>query len=114
MKLVRAYVRTYMAVKVIDALKQLDIDRLMIIHSEELERGAEKGLSHLATDVCCECTDMIKIELICPDDLLGQVKKRIIAASKTGYQGDGLIAVSKLEEAVSIRTEKSIISEADT
>ncbi len=111
MRLVKAYVRTYMASKVLTALKKLNIHRVMLVHVEGIGEGGFKKETHLETDVGCQYTEMIKIELVCPNEEIAHVKETIINMAKTGYSGDGLIAVSKLEEAVSIRTEKMIVKD---
>ena len=111
MRLVKAYVRTYMASKVVTALEKLNIHRVMLVHVEEMGEGISKKETHLETDVGCQYTEMIKIELVCPNEELFKVKETIINTAKTGYKGDGLIAVSKLEEAVSIRTGEMIVKD---
>ncbi len=111
MRLVKAYVRTYMASKVVEALEKLNIHRIMLVHVEEIGEDAFKRDVHLETAVGCQYTEMIKIELVCPDEEVELVKTTIIEKAKTGYLGDGLVAVSKLEEAISIRTGEMIVKE---
>ena len=111
MRLVKAYVRTHMASQVVKALEKLHIHRIMLVHVEEIGKGVFKKETHLETDVGCEYTEMIKIELVCPNEELIQVKEVILNTAKTGYKGDGLIAVSKLEEAISIRTGETIVND---
>ncbi|VAX35859.1 hypothetical protein MNBD_UNCLBAC01-1051 [hydrothermal vent metagenome] len=108
MRLVKAYVRTHMANEVVTALEKLNIHRVMLVHVEEIGEGIFKKETHLETSVGCQYTEMIKIELVCPNEELDHVKQAIISTAKTGYKGDGLIAVSKLEEAISIRTGEMI------
>jgi len=47
---------------------------------------------------------MAKIELICNEQCVEKVIKIIIETARTGYKGDGLVAISPIEEAISIRT----------
>lgn len=106
MKLVKAYVRTFMADNVINALEELKAPRISAIdvkslgdeiHPDQLDISAELGSTY---------TPMVKIELICTDECVEKVKKAILKHARTGYKGDGLIAVSPVEEAISIRTGK--------
>jgi len=107
MKLIKAYIRKFMADKVLNALKELKAPRLSAIDvkalgdeipPEELEISAELGSTY---------TTMVKIELICSDDCVERVKETILKYARTGYKGDGLIAISPVEEALSIRTGKN-------
>lgn len=50
---------------------------------------------------------MVKIEIICTDDCVERVKETILDNARTGYKGDGLIAISPVDEAISIRTGKN-------
>ncbi len=52
--------------------------------------------------------EMIKIELICEDNEVEKIKKAIVTTAQTEYKGDGIVVVSPVEEATSIRTGKSI------
>jgi len=107
MKLVKAYIRTFMADRVVNALKELKAPRISAIdvkamgdeiHADQLEISAELGSTY---------TTMVKIELICTDECVERVKETILKHARTGYKGDGLIAISPVEEAISIRTGKN-------
>lgn len=52
---------------------------------------------------------MVKIELICTDQCVQRVIETIMKNARTGYKGDGLIAISPIEEVISIRTGKKDI-----
>lgn len=108
MKLIKAYVRTYMSNKVVEMLEKLDIHHLMAVHVEAIGHGMFKKQKHFDGDMGCECTDMIKIELVCPDEHAEKIKSVIIEKARTEYEGDGLVIISPIEEATSIRTGESI------
>ncbi len=106
MKLIKAYVRTFMADEVIKALKELKAPRFSAIdvktvgdeiNPDELEISSELGSTY---------TKMVKIELICSDECAERIKETVLKHARTGYKGDGLIAISSVEEATSIRTGK--------
>ncbi len=108
MKLIKAYVRTYKSSNVLDVLEKLKIQRLMAVHVEEVGHGAFKEYDHFDSAIGSDYTEMIKIELICDDNEVQEIKKAIIKNAQTEYKGDGIVVVSPVEEATSIRTGKSI------
>jgi nitrogen regulatory protein PII len=113
MKLVRAYVRTSKVDEVLAALKRLKAPRITVINVRALgdEISDEQFSDQLALQIGFGklYTTMAKIELICNDESAGTIKAAIIEKARTGYRGDGLIAVSSIEEAISIRTGKKAI-----
>ena len=119
MKLIKAYVRSFMIGRVLDALKALNAPRMTVldvkalddeIPHEDLEILAKLGSTYkLSANFFGTYTTMVKIELICNDERGKKVKDAIIAAARTGYKGDGLIAISPVEKAMSIRTGKKAI-----
>lgn len=111
MKLVKAYVRTYKASKVVDVLESLKIQRLMAVHVEEIGHGIFKEYDHFDSVIGQDYTEMIKIELICEDSEVHDIKKAIIENAKTEYKGDGIVIVSPIEEATSIRTGKTVLND---
>ncbi len=106
MKLVTAYVRTFMADEVINALKELKAPRFSAIDVKTLGDEINQDEFELSSELGSTYTKMVKIELICGDECVERIKETILKNAKTGYKGDGLIAVSGVEEAVSIRTGK--------
>jgi len=111
MKLIKAYVRTYKASKVVDVLEKLKIHRLMAIHVEEIGHGVFKEYEHFDSAVGADYVEMIKIELVCPDGQAEKIKEAIIESARTEYQGDGVVVISPIEEATSIRTGKSVLTD---
>lgn len=91
-----------------DVLEKMKIHRVMAVHVEEIEHCVFKEYEHIDSDMAHGYTDMIKIELICQDEEVGKIKSAIMEKAQTGYQWDGIVIVSPVEEAVSIRTGKSI------
>ena len=109
MKLIKAYVRSFMASKVVSALKDLKAPRMTVLDAKAL--GDEIGHESLevSAKVGSTYTRMVKIELICNDECAERVKKTIRIVARTGHKGDGLVAVSRVEEAIGIRTGKKAI-----
>ena len=51
MKLIKAYVRTYMSNKVVEVLEKLDIPHLMVVHVESIGQGIFKKQEHFDSDI---------------------------------------------------------------
>ena len=107
MKLVKAYVRTFLAEEVIDALKDLKAPRLTTIDVKALGDEIDPKDLQISVELSSTYTTMVKIELICTDECVARVKETILKYARTGYKGDGLISISPVEEAISIRTGKN-------
>ena len=72
--------------------------------------GDEIGHMHLGVSAeIGTYTKMAKIELICTDECVKRIKNAILKTAKTGYKGDGIVTISSVKEAVSIRTGKKAI-----
>jgi nitrogen regulatory protein P-II 1 len=104
MKLVKAYIRTFMADKVIQALREMGAPRLTAIDiralgdeiaPEQLDISAKLGSSY---------TTMVKLELVCSDDCIEKAIQVIQEKARTGRKGDGIIIVSQVEDVIRVRT----------
>lgn len=104
MKLVKAYVRTFMADKVINALREVSDSRISAIDVKALGDEVQQEKLEVSAEFGATYTTMAKIELICPDDCVKIIKETILKNARTGFKGDGIIAVSPVDEAISIRT----------
>jgi nitrogen regulatory protein P-II 1 len=103
-KLIKAYVRTYMSDKVIHVLKEIDAPRLTAIDirvmGDEIDpRHLEISSAHAAT-----YTTMVKLEIVCNDDQVNKICDAIIENARTGYKGDGIVVISPVDEAIGIRS----------
>ncbi|MFP4081491.1 MAG: P-II family nitrogen regulator [Candidatus Aminicenantes bacterium] len=107
MKLVKAYVRTLVVDEVISALRELKAPRLSAIDVKSLGDEINPDQLEISAELGSTYTTMVKIELICTEECVERVKETILKHARTGYKGDGLIAVSPVEEAISIRTGKN-------
>ncbi len=107
MKLVKAYIRTFMADDVINALKGLKAPRITAIDVKALGDEIDPNYLKISAELSSTYTTMVKIEIICTDDCVERVKETILKCARTGYKGDGLIAISPVDEAISIRTGKN-------
>ena len=109
MKLIRAYVRNFISGRVLGALRALKAPRMTVINVKDLGDEIPHEKLAVSAKLGSTYTTMVKIELICNDDCAERIKDTIIKAARTGHKGDGLIAVSPVEEAINIKTGKRAI-----
>ena len=104
MKEIKAYVRRFIVEDVIRALRKAGAHRLAAIDVEGLADelvGEEKELS---SELGSTYTPMVKLELICDKKDVERFVNEIKKAACTGRKGDGIIAVSNLDDVRGIRT----------
>lgn len=98
MKLIKAYVRDFMASKVVNALKNSNASPITVMGAPALgDIIGHQGLETLAK-VGCTHTKMVRIELICNDESLEKIKDTITRTARAGHKGDGLIAFFQLRK----------------
>ncbi len=106
MKLITAYIRRFLVDDVIKALKDLKIPRFSAIDVKTVGDEIPPGKLKISAELGSTYTTMVKLEILCSDDCLKRIKETIFKHARTGYKGDGLVAVYPVEEAISIRTGK--------
>ncbi|MDT0617452.1 P-II family nitrogen regulator [Salinisphaera sp. P385] len=97
MREIKAYVREHMLDHVIDALAAVpELPGIAIVQVREFGHAVQNG--RLIK------TEMAKLEIDVPDELVEQVVDTIIEHARTGegHPGDGKVFVSELREAVRI------------
>jgi len=97
MKEIKAYVREHMLDEVIDALAAVpDLPGMAIVSVREFGHAVENG--RLVK------TEMAKLEIDVPDELVAPVVETIVDHARTGegHPGDGKVFVSELREAIRI------------
>jgi nitrogen regulatory protein PII len=104
MKLIKAYIRTYMSDKTIHALEQIGAPRLTAIDIRAL--GDEVNPKHIeiSAEHTGTYTKMVKLEIVAKNKNVKKIVNTIKKNAKTGYPGDGIIIVSEVEEVTKIRT----------
>lgn len=107
MKLIKAYIRTFMSDKTIHALEEIGAPRLTAIDIRAL--GDEINPEHIeiSAEHTGTYTEMVKLEIVADDKNVNKIVDTILKNAKTGYPGDGIIIVSKVDEVTKIRTGES-------
>ncbi len=104
MKLIKAYVRTFMVDNVIHALKEMGAPRLTAIDVRAVGDEIAPEQLNISTELGSTYTNMVKLELVCTEKCTEEAIEIIQKKARTGRKGDGIIIVSPIEEVIRIRT----------
>jgi nitrogen regulatory protein P-II 1 len=101
MKRVEAVVRVERLHKVRERLKELDVGGI-ILHASGWSKETKFHLRYRGLPVSYDLIPTAKFELFIPDDRLDLVVRTIKENARTGEAGDGVIAISDVENLMSI------------
>jgi nitrogen regulatory protein PII len=106
MKKVEAIIKPFKLEEVKDALSEIGIEGMTI--TEVKGFGRQKGHTEIyrGSEYTVDFLPKIKLELVLPDSRTDAAIAAIVKAAKTGKIGDGKVFVTKIEDAVRIRTEE--------
>jgi nitrogen regulatory protein PII len=107
MKKIEAIIKPFKLEEVKDALADLGIEGMTV--SEVKGFGRQKGHTEIyrGSEYTVDFLPKIKIEVVLSDGLLEGAVGAIVKAAKTGKIGDGKVFVSRVEEAIRIRTDET-------
>ena len=107
MKLVTAIIKPFKLDEVREALSGIGVQGITV--TEVKGFGRQKGHTELyrGAEYVVDFLPKVKIEAAVADELVDRVIEAVEAAARTGKIGDGKIFVSKIEEAIRIRTGES-------
>ena len=106
MKKVEAIIKPFKLEEVKDALAEIGVEGMTI--TEVKGFGRQKGHTEIyrGSEYTVDFLPKIKLELVLPDGPIDAAIAAIVKAAKTGKIGDGKVFVSKIEDAIRIRTEE--------
>ncbi len=106
MKKIEAIIKPFKLEEVKDALGDVGIEGMTV--SEVKGFGRQKGHTEIyrGSEYTVDFLPKIKLELVVADGSADAAVAAIVKAAKTGKIGDGKIFVSKIDEAIRIRTEE--------
>ena len=106
MKKIEAIIKPFKLEEVKDSLAEIGIEGMTI--TEVKGFGRQKGHTEIyrGSEYTVDFLPKIKLEIVVSDGKLDAAVTAIIRAAKTGKIGDGKVFVSKIEDAVRIRTEE--------
>ena len=105
MKEIKAFIQPHVLGRVVQALHALPhFPGISILDVAGQGRGRGQGGSYRVTEEEIFFHKKKQIEVVCADELAAQIVEAIRVAAHTGHQGDGLIVVTDIAQAVRIRT----------
>src|SRR5256712_10086887 len=89
-----------------EALREIGVDGMTVI--EVRGHGRQKGHTEVyrGREYTVDLLPKIKIEMILPDKIVQSVVDTILRTAKTGKIGDGKIFLSRIDDAIRIRTDE--------
>lgn len=104
MKEIKAYIRPEIVERVVDALEEAGISGMTVIHVQALGAESDPERQKLSMELARKYSHVVKLEIICADEEEPKFVELIRQQGHTGQRGDGMIFVSEVNQAVSIRT----------
>ena len=104
MKKIEAIIKPFKLDEVKEALQEVGLQGITVTEAKGF--GRQKGHAELyrGAEYIVDFLPKVKIEIVIGDDLVERAIDAIRRAAQTGRIGDGKIFVSKIEEAIRIRT----------
>ena len=107
MKLIKAYIRHRKTEEVFKALKQEDYCCMTFVECEGTGHYSDHEKEHISKKYpFADAYRVIKLEILAADEHIGEIISIIKQSGRTGYQGDGMILVSPVEEVYKVRTDE--------
>lgn len=107
MKLVKAYIRHRKFAEVFHALKSEGFCCMTIVDCEGTGRYSDHETMHLSAKYSfTDAYRVIKLEILVADEHVQKLIKIIRENGRTGYQGDGMIIISPVDNVYKIRTDE--------
>jgi nitrogen regulatory protein P-II 1 len=103
-KKIEAVIKPFKLDEVKDALHEVGLQGITVVEAKGF--GRQKGHTELyrGAEYVVDFLPKVKIELVCPDNVVERAVEAIVNAARTGRIGDGKIFVTHIEEAIRIRT----------
>ncbi|MFT9143196.1 MAG: P-II family nitrogen regulator [Acetobacter orientalis] len=104
MRKIEAIIKPFKLDEVKEALHELGLQGITVIEAKGF--GRQKGHTELyrGAEYIVDFLPKMKIEVVCPANLVERAVEAISAAARTGRIGDGKIFILPVEDGVRIRT----------
>lgn len=112
MKLIKAFIRHRKVESVYHSLKKAGFCCMTFVECEGTGRYSDHEKEHISSKYpFAEAYRVTKLEILIADEHVQKIIDIIRENGRTGYQGDGMIIVSPVEDVYKVRTdEKGILS----
>jgi nitrogen regulatory protein P-II 1 len=108
MKLIKAYIRHRKTEEVYNALKQAGFCCMTFVECEGTGHYSDHEKEHISEKYpFADVYRVIKLEILVASEHVKPVVEIIRENGRTGYRGDGMIAISPVEEAYKVRNDES-------
>ena len=105
MKEIKAYIKHHKLTEVTLALQKVErLTGMTVVEVRGFGRGRAKDEPDRIVDDLVSYVPLVKIEIVCQDDLADELVSIIEKTAQTGLRGDGKIYVCDVEAAVRIST----------
>jgi len=106
MREIKAYVKAHKLYDVTHALRGIEgLSGMSAVRVEGFGRGWASESSKTTEDSLELLRPQVKVEVVCDDDLVGEIVETLLRVAHTGLAGDGCIFVSRIEESYRIATQ---------
>ncbi len=104
MKKVEAIIRHFKLEEIKTALDACGVGGMTV--TEVKGFGRQKGHTEMyrGTEYAIDFVPKVKVEIVCPDQLVAAVIQTIMEKAKTGQMGDGKIFITDIKDVIRIRT----------
>ena len=104
MKKIEAIIKPFKLDEVKEALQDIGLQGITVTEAKGF--GRQKGHTELyrGAEYVVDFLPKVKIEIVLADEMVEKAVEAILSSAKTGRIGDGKIFISKIEDAVRIRT----------
>ncbi len=104
MKLIKAFVRTRKIDEVLCGFREVGVPGITVSSVRGVGYGYKQHLSGLAPCDLSTMEEARKVEIVCRAEQIDELLQAIAASARTGYEGDGIVFVTSVDQAMKIRT----------
>ncbi len=109
MKLLKAFIRMSRADQVVRALEDGGAPGVTLSHVHGIGYGYDPLTFTLAPNEVNRAIEVLKVEVVCRDADVRRLLATLQQAARTGSEGDGIVFVTPVEQAIRIRTGEDCI-----
>ena len=108
MKLIKAYIREEKTKDVFKALDQAGFHSMTFAQCQGTGQYSDHERKHISPDYpFAEACKVVKLEILVADEHVDPLVSTIRKSGRTGYQGDGMILVSPVDQAYKVRNDEA-------